>query len=576
MHAPRFGRHIAAVAICVASATPVPGQPSIGTDVIVRGELGARADSFLTRAAMYGLSGSVVVARRGEIVLQKGYGIADRERAATIGVETPFFIGSLAKQFTAAAVLRLAADGRLRLSDSLGAFFPDVPPDKRGITLRQLLSHTGGLPYLPSAGLFGAGTRDSVMREMLSEPLEFEPGSRYGYSTPGYILLAGVIEHASGETYEQYMRSLFDRAHLTSTGFVGDHARWLSSPVRSYSDDRAEESLADLPPLPRFVGAGSIISTAHDLYLWYSALQRGDILPNAQRDELFAPVVRTGSNVRGALAWLLVDLPSGTLRQAAGDIGGFNAELRDYVDEGLVVAFASNGRVRGRGYREIVMNTVARLSRGSAIPFPPAVEAMRESQLRSLPGIYSLPDSGAVDVWASGDSLMVGARNAAGIAMLAGHDSAATRRAAFLDARTAELVAALGAAGSEAERYVHPSIPSDARREYHERLRSLIADADSAHADVIGTAVDSPMTARTYLRERRANGDGVVTLVWAGDLLIGLEDSGRAAYPLRLRASGPDELVSFDLFSGHLVRVTAVADRELAIESNGVTRRVVR
>ena len=575
MRAARVIRRVAGVAIGVAISTPLAAQsPASAADVIVSGELGARADSFLTRAARFGLSGSIVVAQKGEVVLQKGYGLADRERAAAIGPDTPFFVGSLAKQFTATAILRLAADGKLALSDSLGALFPDAPADKRAITIRQLLSHTSGLPYLPSAGLFGAGTRDSVMREMLGERLEFQPGARYGYSTPGYILLAGVIERASGETYEQYLRSLFERAHLTSTGFVGDHARWLGSPVRSYADDRAEESLADLPPLPRFVGAGSIVSTTRDLYRWYTALQGDDLLPNAL--ELFAPSVRIGSNVRGALAWMIVDLPTGTLRQAAGDIGGFNAELRDYVDEGLVVAFASNARVRGRGYREIVMNTVARLSRGTAIPFPPVVEAVRESQLRSLPGVYSLRDSGSIAVWAAGDSLMVGARDAAGIAVLAGHDSAAARRAAALDARTAQFIASLGASDADAERYVHPSIPADARREYLERLRTLIGDSATSHSVIIGTAADSPTSARTYLRARHGSEDAIVTLVWAGDRLIGLEDGGRAAYPLRLRASGDDALVSFDLFSGHLVRVTMVADRELAIESNGVTRRVVR
>ena len=156
------------------------------SDVIVRGEVGARVDTFLTRAALHGLSGAIVVAQRGEVVLRKGYGVADRERGVTVGPETPFFIGSLAKQFTAAAVLRLAADGKLALDDSLGTFFPDAPADKRGITVRQLLSHTSGLPYLPSAGLFGA--RHAAIRSCArccAERLLFAPGSRYEYSTPG-------------------------------------------------------------------------------------------------------------------------------------------------------------------------------------------------------------------------------------------------------------------------------------------------------------------------------------------------------------------------------------------------------
>src|SRR5512144_1304100 len=102
MRAARVRRAVAGIAICIGAATRAGAQPPANpVDVIVRGELGARVDSFLTRAAMFGLSGSIVVARKGEVILQKGYGLADRERAAAIGPDTPFFICSLAKPFTA-------------------------------------------------------------------------------------------------------------------------------------------------------------------------------------------------------------------------------------------------------------------------------------------------------------------------------------------------------------------------------------------------------------------------------------------------------------------------------------------
>jgi CubicO group peptidase (beta-lactamase class C family) len=551
-----------------------PGPPS--GKVIVRGEIAARVDTFLTRASLHGLSGAIVVAQKGEVILRKGYGLADRERRVPIRPETPFFVGSLAKQFTATAILRLAADGKLGLDDSLGAFFRGAPADKRGITIRQLLANTSGLPYLPSRGLFGLGSRDSVMREMLAEPLGFPPGSRYEYSTPGYILLAGVIERASGVTYEQYLRSLFERVHLASTGFVGEHTRWSASPIRSYSDANPEDLLADVPPLPRFVGGGSIVSTVGDLYQWYASLVRGDILPAAQRDELFAPAFHLGTNLDESLSWMLIQLPTGTLRQAAGDIGGFNAELRDYVDEGLVVAFASNARVKGRGYREIVLNYVARMSRGESVPFPPAVSEVTESQLRSIPGTYALRDSGTVVMWATGDSLMVGAVDATGIALLAGHDSTRARRAAELDGRANRFLTALESDSTTAASFIHASIPADARRMYLDKLRGLIGDAVARSATVIGTAVDSPGAARTYVRLQHGDARKVIALVWRGGMLIGLEPAGRAAYPLRLSADGPGELASFDLFTGHLVRIELVGDRELAIQSNGVTRRATR
>jgi CubicO group peptidase (beta-lactamase class C family) len=571
----RIGRIVwcLAAAATMARGTDGTAQPA---ESVVRGDLGVRVDSFLTRAAAHGFSGAIVVAQHGEIVLRKGYGLADRARGVPVTTETPFFIGSLSSQFTAAAVLRLQADGKLSVGDSLGRYFPGAPADKQAVTIAQLLSHTSGLPFLPTAGLYGRATRDSVMREMLAERLQFSPGTRWEYSSAGYILLAGVIERASGTSYESFLRSVFDRAKLEGTGFVGERARWSTKPVRSYADATVEAALADIPALPRFVGTSSIVTTVDDLHRWYTMIAKGDVLPDAERDTLFAPVIALRPTLHQAHGWMLIDLPTGRLRQAGGDIGGFNAELRHYTDEGLVVAFASNVRVRGRGFREIMLNYVARMSRGENVPLPPAVTTPTATTLESFPGRYALADGGAIDVWLAGDTLLVGAADAAGVALLAGHDTLAARRAAELDARAERLLAAIEG-NDGAESFMHASIPSDARRSFVEKIRDTLGDSVRARAALVGTAVDSPGDARSYLRVRRA-GDSteVISLVWSGGMLVGLEPSGRAAYTLRLRGDGQQALTSFDLFTGHLVRIERVGDRELAIESNGFTRRAVR
>jgi len=107
-------------------------------------------------------------------------------------------------------------------------------------------------------------------------------------------------------------------------------------------------------------------------------------------------------------------------------------------------------------------------------------------------------------------------------------------------------------------------------------VRDLIGDSADVRASVIGTAVDSPNAARSYVRIQRTGGDEVVSLVWNGGMLVGLEPAGRAAYVLRLRPERDGELAAFNLFTGHLVRVSLIADREIAIESSGVKRRAVR
>jgi hypothetical protein len=123
---------------------------------------------------------------------------------------------------------------------------------------------------------------------------------------------------------------------------------------------------------------------------------------------------------------------------------------------------------------------------------------------------------------------------------------------------------------------MHASIPADARRAYLRKVREVVGDSVEARATVIGSAIDSPTSARSYVRIRRETGSEVVSLVWNGGMLVGVEPAGRAAYPLRLRGERGAELTSFDLFTGHLVRVSLIVDGELAIESNGVSRRAVR
>jgi hypothetical protein len=171
---------------------------------------------------------------------------------------------------------------------------------------------------------------------------------------------------------------------------------------------------------------------------------------------------------------------------------------------------------------------------------------------------------------------MVGAVDAAGIALLAGHDSTRARRASELDGRATRFLTALQSDSVTAASFVHASIPADARRMYLDKLRGLIGGSIAGRVAVIGTAVDSPGAARTYVRLQDGDENQVIALVWRGEMLIGLEPAGRAAYALRLSADGPDELASFDLFTGHLVRIGLLGDRELAIQSNGMTRRATR
>src|ERR1700682_1866139 len=177
-------------------------------------------DDYFSRAAAFGFSGSVIVERRGEVILRKGYGQADRRAHVPVTPETAFNIASLDKQFISAAILRLEELGKLKTTDTLGQFFDFVPADKKDIPLHQVLSHTSGLQntYWDKHPTL---TREQFVRFILTEQkLESAPGTDWSYSNSGFILLERVIELASGQPYERFLHdALFVPAGMENTGF---------------------------------------------------------------------------------------------------------------------------------------------------------------------------------------------------------------------------------------------------------------------------------------------------------------------------------------------------------------------
>jgi CubicO group peptidase (beta-lactamase class C family) len=151
----------------------------------VRGDAGRRIDRYLSAASAFGFSGAVLVADREGIVLRKGYGLANDSTGQPITASTVFDMGSMVKQFTAAAILLLESEGKLSTNDPLSRFFPGVPDDKRNITLHQLLTHTSGLVSDVAGDYSGVG-RDSALGLAFRAPLVSQPGLAFNYSNMGF------------------------------------------------------------------------------------------------------------------------------------------------------------------------------------------------------------------------------------------------------------------------------------------------------------------------------------------------------------------------------------------------------
>jgi CubicO group peptidase (beta-lactamase class C family) len=249
----------------------------------------------LEEEAKKGFSGAVRVVRDGKTVLDRGYGLANREKKIPNTPETIFAIGSTPIDFTRAGILLLAQEGKLRLSDRIGKYLDGVPADKRDITLEHLMSGRSGLRNFhdlptdrdPDHSWID---RAEAVRRILAQQLLFRPGEGRKHSHSAWGLLAAVIEVVGGQPYPQFTRErLFRPAGMKDTGFFGE----------PYAEERMAIGYEDLkdgkinappywgPTSWLVMGSGGQVSTTGDMVRWHEALHAGRILSKEWLDEYF-------------------------------------------------------------------------------------------------------------------------------------------------------------------------------------------------------------------------------------------------------------------------------------------------
>ncbi len=314
-----------------------PGPSRRIPEELVGSDLATLLDQRLKTEADRGFNGVVLVAIDGRPVLHQSYGFADEERSIPTSINTPFWIASVAKTFAAAAVMRLVENGKLSLTDSVGSFVSPTPPDKRGITIHQLLSHTSGLAERDAAE--GIRDRDEAVSAILDGP-PATTDREFRYTNDAYNLLAAIVEIVTQEPYEDFVRQvLLEPAGLGDTGFWGPAEHPEVAPVLA-----APPLDSDLlRPNWGYRGATGMYSTAADLYAWSSALLEYRVLSTATVDRVFEQhaVARQTSVGYG---WFTSPTQWGTfVRWSRGwESTGHGALVAVYPREELVMVIVSN------------------------------------------------------------------------------------------------------------------------------------------------------------------------------------------------------------------------------------------
>jgi CubicO group peptidase (beta-lactamase class C family) len=309
---------------------------------------------------------AVLVAQNGTILFEKGYGLASVEHLVPITADTKFRIGSITKQFTAAAILKLLEEGKLSLDDPLSKFIPDYP---RGgeVSIRHLLTHTSGIhsytskPDFLASATVGATIEDHI-GSFKNDPYDFDPGQKFLYNNSGYFLLGFIIEKVSGRSYDDYLReAFFEPLGMKNTG-VHTPTAILQHEATGYAFEDGTWKKAIDWDMSKAGAAGALYSTVKDLHLWNEALFAGKILSEASLNEAFTPVTVAGEDAAQpketgyGFGWS-IQKPRGSQEIShAGGLNGFVSFLMRLPAEKFTVVMLVNSAPTPPGYDPVELS----------------------------------------------------------------------------------------------------------------------------------------------------------------------------------------------------------------------------
>lgn len=334
--------------------------------------------------------GVVLVAKHGDAVYQRAFGMANLELNVPMQVNSVFSIASITKQFTAVAVLQQVEKGALSLADTVGKFLPTYPAPLKGITVEQLLTHTSGVPNARSVGnLLAVGrgwlSAEQVMATFKDQPLDFRPGTRWSYSNSGYQLLGYILEKVTGEPYAEFVeRTLLKEAGMEHS-LYGNDMRVVPNRATPYLYTRNGIENAVNGNVQVAFAAGALQSTAADFLRWHRTLLSGRLIKKETLQKAWtAHRLTDGTATDYGYGWFVGTLQGSPVVEHGGNMGGFMSHAIYLPREDVLVAVFLNAR--GNRLPELVATDIAAAAIGRPLDIRATV--LPDELLRSYAGAY--------------------------------------------------------------------------------------------------------------------------------------------------------------------------------------------
>jgi CubicO group peptidase (beta-lactamase class C family) len=291
---------------------------------------------------------SLAVIRNGEIVIARGYGLANVEHQVPVKPETIFQSGSMGKQFTATAVMMLAEEGKLSLDDKITKYFPDGPAAWHNITVRHLLTHTSGMTDYPeNFDLRRDYTEDDLVQRIKAIPLAFQPGEKWSYSNLAYVMLGVLIHKVSGKFYGDFLQERVFQPLGMSTARVISESDIVPNRAAGYRLVNGQLKNQNwVSPSLNTTADGALYLTVYDAAKWDAALYGEKLLKRSSLEAMWTAVkLNDGKTHPYGFGWALGDVRGHRVVEHGGAWQGFKAQISRYPDDKLtIVVFANQAR----------------------------------------------------------------------------------------------------------------------------------------------------------------------------------------------------------------------------------------
>lgn len=309
--------------------------------------------------------GLVAVARDGTLEFVRTYGKSSVELDVDVAAEHVFEIGSISKQFVAMAAMMQVEEGKLSLDDPIHKYLPHLPSEWVGITVKQILNHTSGIPDYEEIFTYDIYrlrvTPEDVIKIAAGRPMDFEPGTGWYYSNTAFYLASMIVERIDGQPIGKVLKKrIFDPVGMSQTRFADPEAIIKGRAEGYWVNKKGELINRNATETSSTLGAGGLLSSAADMAKWDAALYGTDLISQESKKIMWtSAVLPDGTDMNYALGWNVEPQRGLKTTGHGGQVAGFVANFARYTDEGVaIIVFMNRYRVRSSTAKDIVLDYI--------------------------------------------------------------------------------------------------------------------------------------------------------------------------------------------------------------------------